>query len=514
MGFPRNVRNEILIDSARHCCICHRYKGVKVEVHHIEPESSGGTNTYDNGIALCFDCHADAGHYNPSHPRGTKFSPAELKKAKENWFHIVKDNNIQQATDPEKFYCRYYLCKNYEQLVEISQGDLSRFPVENPLLIQNEVIDSLRKVIKNHPNSYRYANAWGESLPNKEYYLQLYPDSKSRPEINEWYPYFDVIRTPSKDELEALKKKDGLLYLMLRSDLATEKISRVGSYCDGCEGSGLQEEFIFRKLWCSFLAITNLSDKPVTLDSIAGTKYQNNEVEFGGFNLSNDNPKHISLPKAPVPHNNTVLLPLAIILPPFHSKNRDSWSETYDEHRHTQIVSHEGVNITDYSDYLVYGTQIVTKAINYKIGGHIELQEIHDFDLSNMYTIDRSWECGSCPHLFLSGHEITYCKEILSHCCQKNGKETIRIPENVNSIIIAEIEDEITEINYLKINGKTMLENKTLRKNEYVVFHIASGALIEICGKYIPNKHYRVKVPSGVKRNDIIREFLYSSNTA
>ena len=225
MSFPRNVRNEILIDAARHCCVCHRYKGVKVEVHHIEPESSGGPNTYENAIALCFDCHADAGHYNPSHPRGTKFSLSELRKAKMRWFRMVEENNISQPTEPDNFYCRYYLCKNYEQLVGISQGELSRFPVENPLLIRNEVIDSLRKVIANHPESYRHANAWGKSLSSKEEYLEIYPDAQSPPQTDDCYPYCSVIRTPSKKELEGLSKKDGLLYLMLNAGLPVEEIA-------------------------------------------------------------------------------------------------------------------------------------------------------------------------------------------------------------------------------------------------------------------------------------------------
>ena len=418
-------------------------------MHHIQPESTGGLNTYDNGIALCFDCHADAGHYNPKHPRGTKFSPSELRNAKDNWLQIVKDNNVQQATDSDNFYCRYYLCKNYEQLVEISNGDLSRFPVENPLLFNNEVVGLLKTIIENHPDSYRHANAWGDSLPNEENYLKQYPNSKLGTEIEDWYPYYQIIRVPSKDELEALQRKDGLLRLMLKSDLPIEDVAMVGAYCDGCGSPGFQDEFIFRKLWCSFLAVTNLSNKPVTLQSIVGTIYHNHEAEFSSFNQSNDNLENIPMPKAPVPHNSTVLLPLAIILPPFYPAKRNRWSETYDdEHRHVQIVSHEGVDKPDYSDYLVYGTQIISKAIKYKVEGKTELQEIHDFDLSNMYTIDRSWECGSCPHLFISsksGQNISYCKELLAHCCLVDGKENFFVPEHVDSIIIAEIEDEVTE---------------------------------------------------------------------
>jgi cytochrome c553 len=56
-----------------------------MEVHHIVPQSEGGQDTIENAIALCFDCHAEVGSYNPKHPKGRKFSPRELMKHKEQW---------------------------------------------------------------------------------------------------------------------------------------------------------------------------------------------------------------------------------------------------------------------------------------------------------------------------------------------------------------------------------------------------------------------------------------------
>lgn len=92
MPFSTEVREEALIKSARCCCICHRFTGIKIEVHHITQESKGGANTIDNAIALCFDCHAEAGHYNPQHPRGTKYSPRELIKHRDNWWIACSKN--------------------------------------------------------------------------------------------------------------------------------------------------------------------------------------------------------------------------------------------------------------------------------------------------------------------------------------------------------------------------------------------------------------------------------------
>lgn len=99
MGFPKNIKDKILVLSARHCCVCHRSRGLNIEVHHIQPTQQGGKNTLSNAIALCFDCHADAGHYFAGHPKGTRLSPEELMQHKISWFKIVRENNIQAPTD-------------------------------------------------------------------------------------------------------------------------------------------------------------------------------------------------------------------------------------------------------------------------------------------------------------------------------------------------------------------------------------------------------------------------------
>ncbi len=69
MGFPKKVRDAALVASARYCCVCHRITGLNIEVHHIIPQEQQGKDTLDNAIALCFDCHADAGHYFAKHPK-------------------------------------------------------------------------------------------------------------------------------------------------------------------------------------------------------------------------------------------------------------------------------------------------------------------------------------------------------------------------------------------------------------------------------------------------------------
>lgn len=91
MSFSRDVKENLFLACHRYCCICHQFKGTNMEVHHIIQEADGGENTEENGIPLCFECHANAGSYNPRHPKGNKYTSSELRRHKEQWFEACEN---------------------------------------------------------------------------------------------------------------------------------------------------------------------------------------------------------------------------------------------------------------------------------------------------------------------------------------------------------------------------------------------------------------------------------------
>jgi hypothetical protein len=93
VGFHDTIADEALIACQRCCCLCQKFCGVNIELHHIKQKSKGGEDTFENCIPLCFDCHAVVGHYNTAHPRGRKFSETELRKIRDNWYAKVKELN-------------------------------------------------------------------------------------------------------------------------------------------------------------------------------------------------------------------------------------------------------------------------------------------------------------------------------------------------------------------------------------------------------------------------------------
>ncbi len=89
MGFSKKIVEDALISSGRHCCLCHKFCGTKIELHHIKQRKYGGEDTFENCLPLCFDCHADVMQYNPEHPKGKKYSISELKRRRDNWYKKV-----------------------------------------------------------------------------------------------------------------------------------------------------------------------------------------------------------------------------------------------------------------------------------------------------------------------------------------------------------------------------------------------------------------------------------------
>src|SRR6266704_1030414 len=81
--FTREVAERVLIRCRRHCCVCGKFCGTKIDLHHIDSHSD---DSEENVLPVCFDCHAEINHYNDAHPRGRKFQPGELRKLREATF--------------------------------------------------------------------------------------------------------------------------------------------------------------------------------------------------------------------------------------------------------------------------------------------------------------------------------------------------------------------------------------------------------------------------------------------
>ena len=128
MPFPKEIREEALVKAQRHCCVCHEFAGRSINVHHINQEAEGGPNTLENAIVLCLRCHAEAGHYNLKHPLGTKYSPSELIRHRDQWLKSCTNGNAKFLGSVEASIKRTYNTgelHKYVLLVDFYNGNMT-----------------------------------------------------------------------------------------------------------------------------------------------------------------------------------------------------------------------------------------------------------------------------------------------------------------------------------------------------------------------------------------------------
>lgn len=512
MGFSSVVHERTLVAAARHCCVCHRYKGVKVEVHHIIPHSQGGTDDFENAIPLCFDCHADAGHYNAKHPKGSRISPRELRLARDRWYEIVERNGIAPPDELGSWYCRYLICKDFEALHEICESDLTRIPVDKPLLVHNRVLEFLLRVLATHGQRYRHARSFGERYSSEAEYQKTYPDARRVNKTEPGLSYYNLVRVPSAGELRGGRAaEDGVVQLMLEQGIAPEEIARAVTYEDACGGTQCQEELKYRHLWGAFLACTNTRGTPDTIDSINGSSTSDPKA-YGPFLTSDEPFTGWHLPAAPIPPGGTAVIPVGVILTPIgHSPFRELSRELSRlERARVQEVVHGAYDRTDLSDFRLWGPHC--RPMGFRFGGTGSFQAVHTLDLSNLYAIDRYWEMGSCPHLFVVRDNYAYAGEVLAQCDGVVGIEVIGLPTHLDALIIAELEDETSELWSVEIDGSCILRDRVLMPGEEVRIPIPRGAeKMRVVGRYLQN------APSGVirqrsveatRRNALVSQYL------
>lgn len=475
MPFSDSIKLQVLVESARHCCVCHRYRGVKVEVHHIIPESISNDNTYENAICLCFDCHCDAGHYNPNHSKGTKFSPKELRLQKTNWKKVVEKNKIELVGDEEnRLHFQYLVCMNREFIQEVCEKKFSSLPFEKVMLYN------------------------GLCYPYHQYLLRHIPEYLSR----EFRVY--------KDELEYLEKNDQnkrntndanysysrFLNEKIDLDLLTDteksiiKLYRDGGLNDkdflefhafhlgpGCGDEDFQEseellEYIqIKTFFVIYASITNKHSSPIIINDLYC-----HEASFPSQTFIE------TIPPFELTPNSTLLFPIGQFIE--HIVDDYSYAvsgESSDRQKYLyqyHLPARESV--------MFFGKSVFIDRIAYRFGNSFINFYPHTYNESKIFYLDSSWGMGSCPHCFVKvNDDYYYYREILTNGENQIDQSSLILSENIQEFIIAEIEDEITFIAAIKVNDQIVAQDiKLCIRESYTLYNLCKGDSVEILGEY------------------------------
>jgi hypothetical protein len=527
MGFSADIKMQVRIAAAGRCCLCREYKGRNIEVHHIIPEAEGGPDTFDNAIPLCFDDHAEVGHYNNLHPKGLKYSRKEIRLARDTWYELVKRNNIEMPVNQsEHLHFRHLVLRQYDTAQQILEGSIDKFPIPNSLFLKNDISTFIKFLFKKDPErAYQTQSTLYRYFKDKEEILSTYPDIKIVDKTDLDYAYFEMVRTPTRAELLSVKENldPFILYLIYNNvdpaEFSLAVITENIGCGDGSESSSYVEHITFRPFWFSFIAITNVSALSVELNELSGLAHDNIKHLTKILDIKDDIQFKTQFPKVAIIPNQTVILPTGIIICPF---DREEFEETmlledwlYNGEQ-SQYLYHYTKPRPSKKDYKYMGKFIRPNSLSYVTNSKSYKTDIHQLDLTNLYVFDKVWHIGSCPHLFYQTGSATleYVRELLAHCQNIEGKDTIEIPPSIFRIIIAELEDEITHIKSIELNGSNLYQNQTLTKGQSIEIKVNPGDIITIVGFYVKELENVREEEKIIYRNLVVTDYLRKNVSA
>lgn len=496
-GFSKAVREQVLVEAARHCSVCHRFKAIGVEVHHIQPRAEGGLNTEDNAITLCFDCHLAAGHYNPKHAKGTKFSPEELRKHKAAWIQTVAHGSIQVpvSADELSVIFRHVVTSDRLAIESVLDLDHGRLPFGQFFLL--EVLPTLTHIRE----CFRQDALFRGYMGRRSYTGLLSPSDCDRyetaVEFHKAHPEFAgaEIRELRKEDTEFLELQP-VWQRAIEEDVDPSALGRVLAIGGpGCGDGSWHQEALFRVPHGVFMHVLNMNKYPIQLQTIAGTCTGGmDKIDFRPLVTdSNTCERHrLVLPSISIPSMGSLLIPEGV----FYGPLEDSWFESSISEQYGGGIETGEIQVQSFvfdpmrmGPFFVTGPWLYIDSVEAVLDGGSRIIPTHCFDPRKPFvSIDNVWLAGSCPHVFWQATDGRwfYGGEIIVSA--KDAESAVQascvVPYGVSKLRIWELEYEETTIDWINVDGSRVAEPLSLKRGESFEISVLPEQVVTIQGYY------------------------------
>ena len=439
MGFSAKIRERALLACARRCCVCHRFKGVNIEVHHIVPAAKGGSDNWENAIPLCFDCHSAAGHYNADHSKGTKYSPEELRGHREKLYANVADGRVPAADAAAiaGVHVRRLVFLSYTQAREMLNGTLQSPHFKFGPLIQNTVSKFMQTVLADElPLALNPAALTGTARPGVVFVKNYW---KTRSELVAALPEFQAL---DERAVEQRDFRDGaigskLLVRSVAAGLSPAQIGVLKIQHNLCAEETWSVEYRVRRPLFVFTLIENLGTEVISVENVTGVQYAPLGLAPRAVAFPAIGTDKIEIAAVVLPPGHSMVVPTAVLLSP--AEEDDLSFEWVDMQGHGDSVPY-----TAYSDeqsrlgsdaYLQVGPSFTVTATDILAGGNVGKFEAPLFDLKRVYLLGDALMAGSCPHVlveFFDGR-VMHLGEVLIGAWKQNETQVIVMGTSKNS---------------------------------------------------------------------------------
>ena len=182
----------------------------------------------------------------------------------------------------------------------------------------------------------------------------------------------------------------------------------------------------------------------------------------------------------------SIVLPLGMLLADYNDFEKpDEYFRIYESHGDHSIVLDHFLGIEDQKFEYFY-TNYLPQRLGLEIHGQEVIQPLYIFDFKNVYWIDGYWNCGCCPHLFyeMVDDQLIYKGEIFNDKPGEVNSHSLLIGKNVLSVVIAELEHEVTIIKSIILNESEIMSNIILNTGDDLKIPVDENDRLKIIGYY------------------------------
>jgi hypothetical protein len=279
---------------------------------------------------------------------------------------------------------------------------------------------------------------------------------------------------------------------------------------DGCGGGGIIEHYEFKPIFIVALWIENLDEDPIILKNYKGKLYYPNYgFEFRKESWGFGEEERCLLPPVPLKKGESLLIPEILLLGEI---NDSGTSKPFLQFQRTE----EMISFDIYDDpnkFLMFGPSLSIEEVNFEKAS----LNIHPFNSSRVLRLSKHYLVGSCPYIFaFDGKEHIYIKELFIN----SYKEEIKVL-NYQYFIIAELEDEITYLDEIKLDTFSdesiyHLKDIRLKKGEFICIRCLNNNVnqrLMLSGFYRPVNYLKMANPDDIHNKiKIIENFILSKS--
>jgi hypothetical protein len=406
----------------------------------------------------------------------------------------------RRADDEPAVSIQYLICRSESATRDVLAHRFQDIPIESPRLHETDV-SSFWRAMSPSPGGY-FTHAQYHSIDE---YLAAHPDAR-RVTDDPDHPSALAIRAATDADLRSGSLSDIPLVRQLLADgVPASEIALFTATDQTCgvdPHRPVSEMVELRAIAPLFLVVTVLNGS-VELESLTAAV-----TKSGTASLAEHETGAVETLRLPAPiltEGISVLIPIGTVLPRLGHRSY-SWTQlnsTGDPQ--TAEVSSLSVQLSNEESDLCGPTYLPT-ALTCR---HGEVN-VRALDLRLLYVLSRDWQIGSCPHVIarLRTGKLRYLGTAFGRASHVDQIEQITITPDTEALRIAELEDEITILRSVSVDGVRVRSDIRLAQGEAIEVTVRDHTRVVLEGRYETQAGHDDLAEGWLRRREIVRRYL------